>query len=81
MIKVSENTHTKNGRLNIEAVTKMGDHFTICQYKTEESKWDMYSYFFKGLTVLVWNRHAVLRFKMASLQTDNKKHGTKNVAI
>ena len=37
--------------------------------------------FFKGLTVLVWNRHAVLRFKMASLQTDNKKHGTKNVAI
>ena len=33
-IKVLKNTLTKNWRLKIEAVTKMDDYFTICQYKT-----------------------------------------------
>ena len=32
-IKVLENTHTKNRPLKIEAVTKMGNCFTICQYR------------------------------------------------
>ena len=36
-IKVSGNSHTKNRKLNIEAVTKMDDCFTIF-YKTEEPK-------------------------------------------
>ena len=38
MIKVLENTYTKNGTLKIEAVTKIDNCFTICQYKTEEPK-------------------------------------------
>ena len=37
-IKVLENTHTKNRRLKIEAVTKMSDCFALCQNKTEEPK-------------------------------------------
>ena len=35
-IKILKNTHTKNRRLKIEAVTKMDDWITICQHKTEE---------------------------------------------
>ena len=35
-IKFLENTHTKNRRLEIEAVTKTEDCFTTCQHKTEE---------------------------------------------
>ena len=35
-IKVSKSTHTKNRRFNIEAVTKVDDCFSICQYKIEE---------------------------------------------
>ena len=37
-IKVLENTHIQNWRLNIEAVAKMGDCSTVYQYKTEEAK-------------------------------------------
>ena len=33
-----ENTDIKNRRLNIEAVMKMDDYFTICQYKTGKFK-------------------------------------------
>ena len=39
-IKILENTHTKNLRLKIEAVTKMDDYFTICQYKIKKPKND-----------------------------------------
>ena len=38
MIKILENTHTKNRRLKIEAVTKMDDYFTNCQYKIKKPK-------------------------------------------
>ena len=37
-MNVLENTLAKNQRLKTEAVTKMDDYFTICQYKTEEPK-------------------------------------------
>ena len=37
--------------------------------------------FFRGLTVLVWDRHAFSRFKMAAFQAYNKKYEIKNVAM
>ena len=40
------NTNAKTQRFDIEAVSKMDDCFTICQYKTEELKYlDIYPYF------------------------------------
>ena len=36
MIKILENTNTRNGRYKNETVTKMGHYFTTCQHNTEE---------------------------------------------
>ena len=36
MLKVQENTHTKNRRLKFEAITNMDDGFSICHYKIKE---------------------------------------------
>ena len=38
MLKVQENTHTKNRRLKFEAITNMDDGFSICHYKIKEPK-------------------------------------------
>ena len=38
MIKVLENTHTKNRRLKIEAATKMNHCFTICPHEKQHPK-------------------------------------------
>ena len=36
MLKVQENTHTKNRRLKFEAISNMDDGFSICHYKIKE---------------------------------------------
>ena len=36
--KALGNTHTQNRRMKIEAVSKMDDSFTICDYKREQPK-------------------------------------------
>ena len=73
MIKVLENTYTKNGTLKIEAVTKIDKCFTICQYKTEEPKnIGVSTLFIQRFDCLVLNGHASTRSKMAVFQTYNK---------
>ena len=59
----------------------MDHYFTIYQYKTEESKniGISASISFRGLNVLVWNRHVFHKSKMTAFQT--YKYGIKNVVI
>ena len=73
--------NTKNWKLNMEAVTKMDNCLTRFQYKTGEFKWDIYSYFVRGLTSLLRNKHAFPIYKMAFFQTCNKNHEIENVLI
>ena len=61
----------------------MDDSCTICQYKTKEPppKYrNICPYFFRSLSILVWNRHAFHRSKVAAFQTCNKKYGIKNIS-
>ena len=84
MIKVLENNDTKNQILKIEAATKINYCFTICEnQKKEPTILRCLSLFLKRFdcTLVLRNRHAFARSKMASFHIKNRKYDIKNVAI